>query len=203
MSRTPACTTAATSSHRALCVALRRYAGLALVPLLVLALAGCDPRSDPITPRGVGYQTTDDGALMLWTGTTCQSVTSVRIELAKQRDGASTTYALTSTDPAGSRLSRLVLGRPLAGFRQDLPFPAGFDWRDYYSISLLVKTSRGQAADYVLPSSLAKEEGDHGRGDYFVQDQGWFSAKDFARADGGAFRSLCSSINPSQSAGTP
>ncbi|MEJ7634857.1 hypothetical protein [Aeromicrobium sp.] len=191
---------------------LVRQSTPALVILVILAfVAGCDPRSDPIIPRGAGFQQAANGELLIWFGEPCRDV--VEVELGFRRDSDDKqplTYVLRapgyipSTElPAvapsrGSGITSLrglTLGSPVPGLRAESPLPAQFDWRDFYSVELLVKTSGGQGATYLITQDLTKESKDH-PGEFYVQDQGWFDKGAFTKADGGDFKAICSSINP-------
>ena len=189
---------------------IRRVSATLAVALL-LTLGACDPRSDPITPRGAGFQQTTDGELEIWFGTPCRDVVEVELEFVMDQDdqdplrqvlrapGFTPSAALPAKPPEpGSgtpSLEGLTLGTTPEGLRALSPLPAAFDWRDYPSIRLLVKTSRGQAATYLSTATLEEESADH-PGEFYVQDQGWFDKSAFAEAAGDDFKALCSSINP-------
>ena len=64
---------------------IRRVSATLAVALL-LTLGACDPRSDPITPRGAGFQQTTDGELEIWFGTPCRDVVEVELEFVMDQD---------------------------------------------------------------------------------------------------------------------
>jgi hypothetical protein len=100
--------------------------------------------------------------------------------------------------PRGSdvpSVTGLTLGTPVEGLEARSTLPDDFDWRDFYAIDLLVKTSGGQAATYLATKRLEEESDDH-TGKFYVQDQGWFDKSAFGEAAEGDFKPLCSSINP-------
>ena len=92
-------------------------------------------------------------------------------------------------------LDELSVGTTPEGLQATSPLPKGFDWRDYRTVRLLVKTSRGQAATYLSTKTLKDESDDHAD-EFYVQDQGWFDKSAFSKAEGDDFKALCSSINP-------
>src|SRR5690242_12906642 len=63
----------------------RVTAGLAAVVALT-CLAACDPKSDPITPRGAGFQQAADGKLTIWFGEPCRDVVEVKLRLSRHKD---------------------------------------------------------------------------------------------------------------------
>lgn len=177
-----------------------------------MSLAACDPKSDPITPRGAGFQQTADGKLAIWFGEPCRDVVEVRLELSRSKDddGPAMTYDLRAPGyvpsqelpakppPSGSGVpvvDGLTLGSPVKGLETRSSLPAGFEWRDFYAVDLLVKTSGGQAGTYLVTKRLKEESADH-PDEFYVQDQGWFDKAAFGKAGGGDFKALCSSINP-------
>ena len=183
-----------------------------MAAVLLMGLAACDPRSDPITPRGAGFQQTADGELTIWFGVPCRDVVEVRLEFSRSKDDddPARTYDLRApgyvpsnerpavAPPRGSgvpSVTGLTLGAPVEGLEARSTLPDDFDWRDFYAVDLLVKTSGGQAGTYLVTKRLTDESEDH-PGEFYVQDQGWFDKSAFSKVDGGDFKALCSSINP-------
>jgi hypothetical protein len=189
----------------------RAAACLAVAATLLMTLAACDPKSDPITPRGAGFQQTTDGDLTIWFGVPCRDVVEVQLDFLRDKDDEDPlTYDLRAPGyvpsnerpvvppPTGSgvpSVTGLTLGEPVDGLEPGSALPDDFDWRDFYAVDLLVKTSAGQAATYLITKRLTKESDDH-PGEFYVQDQGWFDKSAFSQADGDGFKALCSSINP-------
>ncbi|KAA1395648.1 hypothetical protein [Aeromicrobium ginsengisoli] len=189
----------------------RRVAAVAVVVVALAGLTACDPRSDPITPRGAGFQQTADHGLDIWFGGPCRDVVEVELGFVKDDDdkdalkqvlrapGFTPSVELPAKAPAPGTgipsLETLTLGTTPDGLRATSALPKGFDWRDYETVRLLVKTSGGQAATYLSTKRLTEESADH-PGEFYVQDQGWFDKAAFAEADGDGFKALCSSINP-------
>lgn len=189
---------------------VRRVAALLAVAVL-MGLSACDPRSDPLIPRGAGFQQTADGELAIWFGEPCRDVVEVELGFRRDEEDKQTTdYVLRAPGyvpsqelpavppPSGSgvpAIPGLTLGSAVDGLETTSALPDDFDWRDFYSVQLLVKTSRGQAATYLITKRLTEESDDH-PGEFYVQDQGWFDKSAFSQAAGGDFKALCSSINP-------
>lgn len=186
---------------------------LVALAALVAALAGCDPRSDPITPRGAGFQQTTDGELMIWFGGPCLDVVEIDLSFVKDDDdhdplqyiqrapGYVPSVELPAKPPdRGTGLASvtdLTLNTPVDGMQELAPLPTDLDWRDFRSVRLLVKTTGGQAATYLSTETLTDESEDH-PGKFYVQDQGWFDKSEFSAAEGTDFKALCSSINPTE-----
>jgi len=186
-----------------------------LFAVLVTLLAGtaaCDPRSDPITPRGAGFQQAANGELVIWFGEPCRDVVEVELGFRRHEEdrkvldyvlrapGYVPSTELPAAPPArGSgiaSLTGLTLGNQVPGLQEQSALPADFDWRDFYAVELLVKTSGGQGATYLITKRLKEESDDH-PGEFYVQDQGWFDKSAFSKAESGDdFKALCSSINP-------
>ncbi|VXC48374.1 hypothetical protein [Aeromicrobium sp. 9AM] len=178
---------------------------------LLLGLGACDPKSDPITPRGAGFQQSAEGDLDIWFGGPCRDVVEIELGFVKDEDdedplrlvlrapGFTPSAELPAKPPKpGSgipSLDELSVGTTPDGLQATSPLPKGFDWRDYRTVRLLVKTSRGQAATYLSTKRLKDESGDHAD-EFYVQDQGWFDKSAFSKAEGDDFKALCSSINP-------
>ena len=189
----------------------RVASAVAVTVALLAGLAACDPRSDPVIPRGAGFQQTADGGLDIWFGGTCRDVVEVELGFVTGEDdtkpleqvlrapGYTPSVELPAkAPPPGSgipSIDDLTLGTTPDGLHATSKLPDGFDWRDYETIRLLVKTSRGQAATYLSTKRLTKESADH-PGEFYVQDQGWFDKAAFAEAESDGFKALCSSINP-------
>ena len=187
---------------------------LLVLAALVAALAGCDPRSDPITPRGAGFQQTADGGLTIWFGGPCRDVVEVDLSFVEDDDdhdplqyiqrasGFAPSTELPAKPPERGTgvptVSELTLSTPVDGMQELAPLPAGLDWRDYRSVRLLVKTTAGQAATYLHTETLTDESEDN-PGKFYVQDQGWFDKSELSAAEGTDFRALCASINPAES----
>lgn len=190
---------------------LTRIAAMTALVTLVIGLTACDPRSDPITPRGAGFQQTADGDLRIWFGVPCRDVVEITLKFVEDKDDIDPlAYDLRAPGyvpsvrrpivppPLGSgvpSLTELTLGKPVTGLETASALPADFDWHDLYVVRLLVKTTGGQAATYLVTKRLREESDDH-PGEFYVQDQGWFDEEAFSEADGGDFKALCSSINP-------
>jgi hypothetical protein len=190
----------------------RSTLAFAALMMLLAGTAACDPKSDPITPRGAGFQQAANGELVIWFGEPCRDVVEVQLEFSRHKDDDDPlTYDLRAPGyvpsqelpavppPSGSGVpvvTGLTLGAPVDGLETRSPLPEDFDWRKFYAVDLLVKTSGGQAGTYLITKRLKEESDDHA-GEFYVQDQGWFDKSAFSQAESGDdFKALCSSINP-------
>ena len=172
------------SRPRPLVRATAAVTGLAAVLALTTA---CDPKSDPITPRGAGFQQSAEGGLDIWFGGPCRDVVEVELGFVKDEDDKDPLRLVlrapgfTPSAELPGQASRTRVGHPVTrraerrhdpeGLQATSPLPKGFDWRDYRTVRLLVKTSRGQAATYLSTKTLKDESDDHAD-EFYVQDQG-------------------------------
>jgi len=157
---------------------------LRLTPAIAVGIAasltGCDPSSAPLVQYSGGYQETETGQLLLWTGQPCTGVTDIEFELVNDDNELTTRWKLTSRKPAGGAVEEVVLGEPLPGFRVTERSDPDPDWRGFDTVRLLIKTQQGQSATYTKVDTFTDQLPDHSSDEYFVQDQGWYTKGDFA-----------------------
>jgi len=158
-----------------------------LATLVLASAASCDDPAPyaPSMDRVVALRA-DGPVVQAWTTGPCEGVTRV-VWLFDADDAAPVRQVLDAEQP--TTVERLSSDRTPAGFEVSQALPAGFDWRRYERVEVLLDGAEGALGGEGDLAPLA-DSGAH-RGEYHLDDVGWLDEAAVRSGDGTDFLGAC------------
>jgi hypothetical protein len=171
--------------------------------LALLGLAACDTGDDGYSDddwdpdaqfapslRPVAGVRESAGDLLIWTGAPCTRVSRVTVTFDQGGEEAAT-WELTARRPRDAEVEHLALHGRNPGLRTTRALPAGFDWQEAATVSLVVErrgTSWGTTTDLDV---VREESDDHPTDEYYFDHVGWLDRAAVRAGDGKDFLTTC------------
>ncbi|MCD9199851.1 hypothetical protein [Aeromicrobium wangtongii] len=173
--------------------ARRALSGLVLLTAAGL-LAGCDTTNQlaPSLPRVVGLQV-DGAQLQILTGTPCDGVDEIALIFSGDGDTDSLRTQLAAD--AAHTVDRLRVGTGVVvdGFTTTEALPAGFDWRDYSEMDVILDGPAGAVGESTSDLEPVKADGvkHSGDGTAYVRREGWLTLPEIIDGNTKSFLTAC------------
>jgi hypothetical protein len=165
---------------------------LLVVPMVLLA--GCDTTNQlaPSLPRVVGLQV-DGAQLQILTGTPCDGVDGIAVIFSGDGDADSLRTQLAAD--AAHTVDRLSVGTGVIvdGFTTTEALPAGFDWRDYSEMDVILDGPDGAVGVSTSDLEPVKADGvkHSGDGTAYVRREGWLTLPEIVDGNKKSFLTAC------------